>query len=65
MWNENNPQIISFSAPTGSGKTIILTTLIEEIIYGSAENDADNEAVFVWLSDMPELNEQSRLKIDW
>jgi type III restriction enzyme len=64
LWDKNNPQIISFSAPTGSGKTIILTTLIEEIIYGSAENDADTEAVFVWLSDMPELNEQSRLKIE-
>jgi type III restriction enzyme len=64
LWNEDNAQIISFSAPTGSGKTIILTTLIEEIIYGSAENDADNGAIFVWLSDMPELNEQSRLKIE-
>ncbi|MDR1896388.1 MAG: DEAD/DEAH box helicase family protein [Prevotellaceae bacterium] len=64
LWNENNPQIISFSAPTGSGKTIILTTLIEEIVFGSTENDAENDAVFVWLSDMPELNEQSRLKIE-
>ncbi|MDR1900697.1 MAG: DEAD/DEAH box helicase family protein, partial [Treponema sp.] len=64
LWDENNNQIISFSAPTGSGKTIILTALIEEIIYGSADNDADNGAIFVWLSDMPELNEQSRLKIE-
>lgn len=22
MWNERNPQVISFAAPTGSGKTI-------------------------------------------
>ena len=28
MWSEDNPQIISFSAPTGSGKTIIMTTKV-------------------------------------
>ena len=32
MWSERDPQIISFSAPTGSGKTIIMTTLFEDIL---------------------------------
>ena len=32
MWSERDPQVISFSAPTGSGKTIIMTTLFEEIL---------------------------------
>jgi pantothenate kinase-related protein Tda10 len=38
MWRETNPQVISFSAPTGSGKTIIMTALFEDILYGSAEH---------------------------
>lgn len=56
--------IISFSAPTGSGKTIVMTALFEEIFYGSAETQGDPNAIIVWLSDMPELNEQSRRKIE-
>lgn len=64
MWSERDPQVISFSAPTGSGKTIIMTALFEEILYGSAEHEAQPDAIFVWLSDMPELNEQTRLKIE-
>ena len=64
MWSERDPQIISFSAPTGSGKTIIMTTLFEDILYGSAENIGDPDSVFIWLSDSPELNEQTRLKIE-
>ena len=64
MWREDNPQVISFSAPTGSGKTIIMTSLIEELLYGSIERMAEPDSIFVWLSDSPELNEQSRLKIE-
>ncbi len=64
LWNVRNPQIISFSAPTGSGKTIIMTTLIEEILYGGSNNVGDPDSVFIWLSDSPELNEQTRLKIE-
>ncbi len=64
MWKESSPQIISFSAPTGSGKTIIMTALFEEIFCGSAVSAAEPDSVFVWLSDSPELNEQSRVKIE-
>ena len=56
--------IISFSAPTGSGKTIVMTALFEEILYGSAETQGDPDSIIIWLSDMPELNEQSRRKIE-
>ncbi|MCL1894268.1 MAG: DEAD/DEAH box helicase family protein [Holophagaceae bacterium] len=56
--------IISFSAPTGSGKTIVMATLFEDILFGSADFDSEPRSVFVWLSDMPMLNEQSRLKIE-
>jgi len=64
MWSERDPQVISFSSPTGSGKTIIMTTLFEEILYGSADSIGEPDSVFIWLSDSPELNEQTRLKIE-
>jgi len=63
VWSDKKPQVISFSAPTGSGKTIIMTTLFEEILYGSANCVAERDSVFVWLSDSPQLNEQSRSKM--
>lgn len=64
LWSEKDPQVISFSAPTGAGKTVILTALIEELLYGGVENIGDSDSIFVWLSDSPELNEQTRLKIE-
>jgi type III restriction enzyme len=51
------------ASPTGSGKTIITTQLIEDILNGADEIPAEPDAVFLWLSDQPELNEQSRKKI--
>lgn len=64
MWSERDPQVISFSAPTGSGKTIIMTTLFEEILFGNADKIGEPDSIFIWLSDSPELNEQTRLKIE-
>lgn len=64
MWSEKDPQVISLSAPTGAGKTIIITALFEDVIFGHAYGVAEPDSVFVWLSDMPELNEQTRLKIE-
>lgn len=60
----HTPQVLSFTAPTGAGKTIILASLIEAIYHGDEEFPDQPEAIFVWLSDSPELNEQSRGKID-
>ena len=64
LWSETDPQVISFSAPTGSGKTIMMTALFEDILYGNADHIADPEAIIVWLSDSPMLNEQTRFKIE-
>lgn len=64
LWSEKDPQIITFSAPTGAGKTIIMTALFEDIIFGHPYGVAEPDSIFVWLSDMPELNEQTRLKIE-
>ncbi len=58
------PQVISLQAPTGSGKTVIMASLIEDIYYGSENYAEQTDAIFVWLSDSPALNEQSRQKID-
>ena len=69
--SSDNPQAIAFSAPTGSGKTIVMTALIEAILVGPDDQLAwpsnwspQADAIILWLSDMPELNEQTRLKIE-
>ena len=58
------PQVVSFTAPTGSGKTIIMAALIEDILFGTETWTEQQDAIFVWLSDSPSLNEQSKQKID-
>ena len=60
----HTPQVVSYTAPTGAGKTIVMSALIEAIYFGDEKYPDQNEAIFVWLSDSPQLNEQSRLKID-
>lgn len=56
--------MVSFTAPTGAGKTIIMSALIESILYGDDSYAEQPNAIIVWLSDSPQLNEQSKLKID-
>lgn len=62
--NTHTPQVVSYTAPTGAGKTIIISALIEAILYGDEYFPDQHDAIFVWLSDSPQLNEQSRLKIE-
>ena len=62
-------QVISLQAPTGSGKTIIAAKLIDKIYSGMTLADGtvfdeQPEAIFIWLSDSPELNAQSKQKIE-
>ncbi|MGI8738955.1 MAG: DEAD/DEAH box helicase [Gammaproteobacteria bacterium] len=64
-------QAITFSAPTASGKTVMMTSLIERILFGKGgledHDDPDfltePNAVFLWLSDSPQLNQQSLEKM--
>lgn len=58
------PQVVSLQAPTGSGKTIIMASFIEDIFSGSEDYAEQPDAIFVWLSDSPQLNEQSKQKIE-
>ena len=60
----HDPQVISFTAPTGSGKTVIMCALIENILCGMDDSPEQPNAIFVWLSDSPSLNQQSKEKIE-
>lgn len=51
---------ITLKAPTGAGKTIMLIALIEEI-YKSMGTTPFN---IIWVSESPDLNEQSNLKME-
>jgi type III restriction enzyme len=55
-------QAVILAAPTGSGKTIIATATIERILFGSEGIAPDPRAVFLWITDQPQLNEQTRRK---
>jgi type III restriction enzyme len=61
--DEGTHQAVILAAPTGSGKTVITAALIEEILSGSDRITAEPDAVFLWLSDQPVLNEQSKKRI--
>lgn len=58
------PQVVSFTAPTGAGKTIIMSALIEAVLFGDEQYMEQPNAIIVWISDSPQLNEQSKQKID-
>lgn len=56
---------VVLSAPTGSGKTVIATAVIERVLFGDPEGtqEADPNAVFLWLTDDPSLNAQTKAKM--
>lgn len=55
---------VTLSSPTGSGKTVTLCALLERIWRGADAYEPDEQARFLWLSDSPQLNEQSRDKFE-
>lgn len=56
-------EAITLSAPTGSGKTVVATRVIELVLNGDETRSPDPEAVFLWITDQPELNVQTREKM--
>lgn len=56
-------EAVLLAAPTGSGKTIMLAATIEQVLFGADGFSPEPDAVFLWLSDQPELNEQSRARL--
>ena len=62
------PQGIQFSAPTGAGKTVMLGAILEAVLVGNEFSAAAGvvpapDVTFLWLSDLPELNRQSLVRI--
>lgn len=56
-------QAVGLTSPTGSGKTAIATAAIERLIEGDDMVAGNPLATFLWITDQPELNEQTRRKM--
>lgn len=56
-------QAVVLSAPTGSGKTVMATALIETLLAGNGDEPGDPNYTFLWVTDQPELNLQTRDKM--
>jgi type III restriction enzyme len=56
-------QTLMLASPTGSGKTVIATAWMERVLQGDGTRRGDADACFLWITDQPELNEQTRRKI--
>jgi type III restriction enzyme len=59
---DGDQQALILAAPTGSGKTVVANALFERIIEGDEDHEGDPKATFLWITDQPELNEQTRRK---
>lgn len=54
---------IALSAPTGAGKTVIATAVIERILYGDVDTEPNPQLTVLWVTDDPSLNVQTRRKM--
>jgi hypothetical protein len=62
-WREDGERSsFALSAITGSGKTVTATAVIEALLFGSTDldTDADPRISFLWITDDPALNRQTR-----
>ena len=65
-WQEDRAlSSFALSAITGAGKTVIATAVIEALAHGSSDLavEADPRACFLWVTDDPALNRQTRNKM--
>ncbi|MEX1093417.1 MAG: DEAD/DEAH box helicase family protein [Acidimicrobiia bacterium] len=64
-WEDGHRSSFALSAITGAGKTVIATAVIEAVVHGSADLgvDPDPRATFLWVTDDPALNRQTRNKM--
>jgi type III restriction enzyme len=66
LWtNSKMPSSFALSAITGAGKTVIAAAVIEALLFGSSDfsAEADPNATFLWITDDPALNRQTRNKM--
>lgn len=61
--NSERKTAIGISAPTGAGKTVIASAVLEGLFFGTEGSVPRPETTVLWLTDDFELNEQSRKKI--
>jgi type III restriction enzyme len=66
LWlNSRMPSSFALSAITGAGKTVIAAAVIEALLFGSSDLgvEPDPKATFLWITDDPALNRQTRNKM--
>lgn len=51
---------VALSAPTGAGKTVVASAVIETLFDGAGSFPEDPQAVVLWVTDDPALNQQTR-----
>lgn len=54
---------IGLTAPTGAGKTVIATSMLERLMFGDLEIEADPALRILWVTDDKSLNQQTIAKI--
>lgn len=54
---------IALSAPTGAGKTVIATAVIERLFYGDDTTEPNPNLTVLWVTDDPSLNVQTKRKM--
>lgn len=65
-WQEDGEKnAFSLAAATGAGKTVMAAAVFEALFHGDDSYDfvADPNAVVIWFSDDPSLNEQTRFRL--
>jgi type III restriction enzyme len=63
--HEKNSKLtaVSLSAPTGAGKTVIATAVIEQMLFGDEVMGPNPDLTVLWVTDDPSLNEQTKRKM--
>lgn len=61
---DGEPSSLTFTSPTGSGKTVMAAALLESIFFGdpNLEIEADPDAIVLWVSGDPNLQAQTRAR---
>lgn len=54
---------IGLSAPTGAGKTVIATEVLDRLLLGDADESGNRDLAVLWVTDDPALNRQTAEKM--
>ena len=55
-------QAVILAAPTGSGKTVIVTAAIERLMFGGEGLAPDPKAIVLWVTDQPPVERANQAK---